>query len=411
MRSRGLLVVSVAILLATAGCSGLGGETNGPTLTPAPVPERGTPEQVVTSFVPTESAATFTPENPPTTGPLGLRDQRSVSTALWRLRTLLDVKADEPTVVHQLDLSVPDDTKPLALPDAVIESLGPATGDSGAPPGWIDTDNETIHLLGWTFGPARLEYNLAYLHAQYLQDHLGWTDAISTHEHGTLDRRLVAFALRRGGAAFVADAYAEQYGLSVDRPAREWQFGWLESPWLARAAIAAGEAYARDTASSPSELRRIYAEPPNTTEQLLYGLPPGSEPPRPLQVTVVEAGEWKRVATARFGELGIRALLSTRLETDVAERGGSGWGNDRLLAFEDAGVSGVVWVTTWDQPTYADQFVAAFEQYAAAGDPPRSIALTRIDDRTVVAVAGPTSFVESVTVTGTNASVSISLAG
>lgn len=410
MRSRGLLTLAVVLLLATAGCTGLDKETVGPTLTPAPVPADESHEQVVTPSIPTESLATFTPENPSATGPLGLRDQQSVRTALWRLRTLLSVETIEPSVTRKFGLSDSVDSGPLGLPEAVTRSLGVATEAGGTPSGRVDSNNGTISLLRGMFEPARLEYNLAYLHSRLLVDRLGWSDALATHENGTVDQRLVAVGLRRGGAAFAADAYAEQYGLSVDSSVREWGFGWLASPRFARAAIAAGEAYARSTAGSPSELRRVYVEPPNTTEQLLHGFPPGSETPRPLDVTVTGDSEWAQTATERFGELGIRTVLSSRLDADVADRAARGWGNDRLLAFEDGAAAGVVWATTWDQVSYAEQFAAAFDAYAAAGDPPQATAIERPGSKTVVVAAGHPSFVDGVTVTGENASVSVSLA-
>ncbi|CCQ34572.1 membrane lipoprotein [Halorhabdus tiamatea SARL4B] len=409
MRSRGLVTLAVVILLVTAGCTGVDEETEGPTLTPAPVPADESHEQVVTPSIPTESLATFTPENTSATGPLGLRDQHSVRTALWRLRTVLAVEAIEPSVTRQFGLSDSVDSGPLGLSEAVTRSLGVATEAGGTPPGRVDSPNATISLLRGMFDPARLEYNLAYLHSRLLVDRLGWSDALATQENGTVDDRLVAVGLGRGGAAFAADAYAEQYGLSVDSPVREWGFGWLESPRFARAGIAAGEAYARSTARSPGDLRRVYVEPPNTTEQLLHGFPPGSETPRPLDVTVAGDTDWTRTATEQFGELGIRTVLSSRLDADVADRAARGWGNDRLLAFEDGAATGVVWATTWDQASYAEQFAAAFDAYAGAGDTLQATAIERPGAKTVVVAAGHPSFVDGVSLAGENASVSITL--
>ncbi|WEL21903.1 hypothetical protein [Halorhabdus sp. BNX81] len=409
MDSRGLVTFAILVLVVTAGCSGLGDETDAPTLTPAPVPDADVHEQVVTPSVPTESVATFTPENPSATGPLGLRDQRSVRTALWRLRTVLDVGAIEPTVVRQFGLSRPVDAGSLGTSDAVTGSLGPTVDTGGVPPGRVDSENATVRLLRGMYEPSRLEYHLAYLHTRFLQDRLGWADALARHDNGTLDRRLVATALDRGASAYAADAYAAQYSLSVDTPVREWQFGWLDSPWLARAAVRAGYDYAGGQITAPDSLGQLYTEPPNTTEQLLHGLPPGSEPPQPLEVTLVGTGDWNRVATEQFGELGIRALLSTRIDGDEADRAARGWGNDRLLAFEDGTTSGVVWVTTWDQPSYAEQFLAGYQQYAAAGNPPQTSALTRPGSKAVVVTAGSSAFVEGVTVAGDNESVSVSL--
>jgi len=410
MVSRGLLTVVVLLLVAAAGCSGLGDDPDVPTVTPAPVPEDETPDQVVTTEVTTEPAATFTPENPSAVGPLNMRDQYSTQVALWRLRQLLAVDVAEPTVVRRLGPMIDPGPNPVSIERSVVESLGPDVSASGGTLyGRVDTGNATIHLVKGMHDATLLEYNLAYFHAQLIQDRLGWTDAISVHENGTLDQRLVAFALHRGGAAFAADSYAERYSLSIDEPVREWEFSWLDSPWLARSALDAGYDHARGNVNPPSALGRLYTDPPNTTEQLLHGFSTETEPPRPLDVTVEDGSGWNRTATERFGELGIRALLSTRIDGEEADRAARGWGNDRILAFENETDSGVVWTTTWDQPAYADQFATGFEQYAAAGEPPQASVLRRPDSETVVVAAGSPAFVDATTIGAENGSVRVSI--
>ncbi|ACV12878.1 hypothetical protein Huta_2717 [Halorhabdus utahensis DSM 12940] len=410
MGSRVVLTVSVLLLFLTAGCLGLGDDPDVPTVTPAAVPDEGTPEQVVPTAVTTEQPATFTPENLPTAGPLQMSNQASTPVALWRLRSLLSVTAIEPTVDYRLGPMIDPGPDPLSLSDSITAALGPdVSADGGTLYGRVDSANATIHLVKGMHGSAQIEYHLAYFHTQVLQERLGWTASIPSQANSTLDERLVAFGLRRGAAALAADAYAEEYSLSIEEQIREWDFAWQESSWLARGALDAGYDYAEGRTTSPDSLAGVYANPPNTTEQLRYGLPPESEPPRPLNVTVSGDGDWERTATERFGELGIRALLSTRLDREAAGRAVRGWGTDRLLAFENGTASGVVWVTTWDQASYADQFAAGFERYAAAGDPPQASQRTRSGPKTVVVTAGSPAFVDGVAVAGDNESVSISL--
>lgn len=119
--------------------------------------------------------------------------------------------------------------------------------------------------------------------------------------------------------------------------------------------------------------------------------------------------DWERTTTERFGELGIRALLSTRIDGETAERAASGWGNDRLLAIENESAVGVVRTTSWDRASDGEQFATGVEADASAGDPPQEVTLTRPAADTVVVMAGSQSFVDGVSMTGDTESVSVSL--
>jgi hypothetical protein len=112
-------------------------------------------------------------------------------------------------------------------------------------------------------------------------------------------------------------------------------------------------------------------------------------------------------------------VLEGRLEGDRAAAAAAGWGADRLIQFDHRDHdTAYAWVLRWDDPDEADEFAAAMTDYLDARgdrtaghwtDGDATFALHRVDDETVVVLAGPEPFVDNATATGSNADVTVTV--
>jgi hypothetical protein len=153
---------------------------------------------------------------------------------------------------------------------------------------------------------------------------------------------------------------------------------------------------ARVRARQPwSAVDALWASPPDSSEQILHPEKYDAHE-RPILVdipTPKAIGEqWREVATDVLGELGARVWLSAAVNDELAARAAAGWGGDRAILYEraptptaptpDAGPPSsssspfVLWSTTWDDVTDAEDFaraaaptLAAFAKHKAT-DPP-----------------------------------------
>lgn len=136
-----------------------------------------------------------------------------------------------------------------------------------------------------------------------------------------------------------------------------------------------GHRYVSHRAGSPKELSTVYDDPPNTTEQVLHNHTREEEPPVSLSVRVEGHREdWELGERDRMGELFVRTALSQELSDGRAAEAAAGWGDDRLVPFENVSTvhdplanwsvqEGYAWVLRWDTAEDADEFEAAFERY------------------------------------------------
>lgn len=106
----------------------------------------------------------------------------------------------------------------------------------------------------------------------------------------------------------------------------------------------------------------LWRRPPTSTEQVLHPeklLDAERDEPVSIELDDLspELGRgWKKTATNVVGELGTQVVLESRGAEDVAALA-SGWGGDRLYAFEkDEQRTAIVWFTTWDTEAAARGF-------------------------------------------------------
>lgn len=168
-----------------------------------------------------------------------------------------------------------------------------------------------------------------------------------------------------------------------------------------------GARYARNVSDGDEPMVAMYENPPNTSEQLLHGLDPSSEPPKPLTAHGRTGGTWLYDETpSPWGEASLRYVLQMELSEERAARAAAGWGNDLRMTFSNGDERGYAWVLRWDSPSEAREFESAWADYDANVSEP--LRLVGMGDETTVVLAGNRTFVESATVSGTNGNVTVS---
>src|SRR5207244_4415159 len=113
-----------------------------------------------------------------------------------------------------------------------------------------------------------------------------------------------------------------------------------------------------------SEVDRVEADPPASTEQVLHPARYFGVRDRPIEITLrgteeMEAAGWHRILEDTLGELTIRVLARRGLTEDRARGVADGWGGDRLRALVRGDELLLVWVTAWDGTPDAIEFFEA----------------------------------------------------
>jgi hypothetical protein len=215
-------------------------------------------------------------------------------------------------------------------------------------------------------------------------------------------------AVNEGTAELVEWRYTNRYMDDYDSESRldtvyQQLWGIQQTNW---AAYLYGARYARNYSDSDAPIASMYDDPPTTGEQILHGLPPGSEPPRPLSVHGDAAGDWSLDSkTPGLGEPTLRHTLEIGLSRSRAVEAAAGWGNDRKVTFTAGNRSGYAWVVRWDSASEAAEFESAFAAYQQHVSEP--LALRSVGSETTVILSGDESFVRNATASGTPANVTV----
>jgi hypothetical protein len=232
----------------------------------------------------------------------------------------------------------------------------------------------------------------------------------------TTDAAQVRLALIEGAAVYVTDEYTSQYldGENVTRQSAQMDRFYEGSRVGGRFVLARyhfGSNYAASELDSPDELRSLYENPPETTEQLLH---PENDPAviyQPLSVAA-SGGEWDVADPGDvdiMGELFVRVVLSRSLSLSDAASAAAGWGNDRVVEYERGDEAAFAWVLRWDDAANATEFREAMDTYLdrRSTGPDLDIRTTMVGDETVVVFLGPPAFTEEATASGTSDAVQV----
>ncbi|WP_246987060.1 hypothetical protein [Halorientalis marina] len=256
--------------------------------------------------------------------------------------------------------------------------------------------------------PDEVEHTLAHEFVHVVQFRTGmvpWIDTSPPHR----DRFQANAMLAEGGAVYVADRYAERYGLNStghrERARQRYEAGPTGTRYI-YSLYYFGARYAAREIDSPDNLSALYENRPTTSEQVLHDLSPAAEPPRNLTVSYERRG-WRVPRTDRMGELFVRVALRDQLPRSVAAPAAAGWGNDEIAVFRNGQVAAVAWTLRWDDPANATAFADAFETYRERRSTAYDFRLVRVDADTTVVFGGDPSFVANATASADDAAVTV----
>jgi hypothetical protein len=318
-------------------------------------------------------------------------------------------------------------------PPERIQVVDPESADSPVePPRFlqlfgVETPESKTGLSGQTIGEDLIRINqsiattprikgvLVHEYTHIIQNQRGTTGQM--FESGTMDlippfgveRPLLIRTVKEGAATYIADKYQRsqtdtlRQGKRYERlyQQRDTAGGrYLMAPyWF-------GYRYVADRVANNGTVNSVYTQPPQTTEAIIHGYEPGSEPPANLSVDVT-TDQWEQNKRGRVGELGTRIALSASLNRTNAANSAAGWGNDVLLIFENETATGYAWMARWDDTENETEFRTALrtalDRQATRTDTRwrdgnTTYRVRQGDARTTVVLVGPSEFVQNTSV-------------
>ncbi|HUQ18707.1 MAG TPA: hypothetical protein VM099_03760 [Gemmatimonadaceae bacterium] len=104
--------------------------------------------------------------------------------------------------------------------------------------------------------------------------------------------------------------------------------------------------------------KMLYTDMPISTEQILHPSAYFARRDAPTDITLPALNGVAMGYQNTLGEFETRLFLFQHLEDqNEAVRGATGWDGDRYALFNTTGGAGIVWVTVWDSPVEASEFL------------------------------------------------------
>ena len=117
----------------------------------------------------------------------------------------------------------------------------------------------------------------------------------------------------------------------------------------------------------------LYHDPPQSTEQIMHPERYLTQRDDPTSVTVPEVTSilgpsWTRIDEDIVGEFAVRSLIRQFVDGETATVASEGWDGDRYQLYEHAETKRelLVWLSVWDTPGDAQEFLEAYRQVVAA---------------------------------------------
>ncbi|WP_440988643.1 hypothetical protein [Haloarchaeobius baliensis] len=417
--SRRLGALACVLLVVLAGCGAQEvsrPETAATTAAPATTSE---PTAVETTDAPTEDAD------------VGIRYRGgdlsfAAAPVFDRVESLLAVSADPPTQV-----SIENESTWFGT-NTTDRRRPTGTGRFGALVG-VETEASHDDLRGTPNGATSpfggvsiypgdgssdaLEVVLAHEFVHVVQFQRNQVSAVRRNVGDTsTDARWTARSIVEGVAVWTETRYVESYGLDAPTGGERTTTLYTEAtpgtPFRhGQAAYLFGYEYVRNESSGLDRVDGLYERPPTTSEQVLHGLDPGSEPSAELYVrTIAEGNTWRGSASDTLGEAYTRVVLENGVAVPEAVDAAAGWGNDRLVTYRERPTANAsfVWVTRWDTAADATEFRDAMNAtFDADGDRTGDrwrldgdvrATTVRPDDTTVVVTVGEAGLLDALAV-------------
>ena len=114
---------------------------------------------------------------------------------------------------------------------------------------------------------------------------------------------------------------------------------------------------------------QAYANPPNTTEQIMHPEKYfAAEPAQTVSTPSSVEKDWTAMKTDQYGEYFIQIMLSNWLSPNQSKIGAAGWGGDNMTYYERGNEYLFTWKIGWDSASDASEFSIAFhDMMKAAG--------------------------------------------
>jgi len=223
---------------------------------------------------------------------------------------------------------------------------------------------------------------------------------VPSHWGASPDERFARRALIEGGAVYVTDQYTREHlnvTLQSEHIAERYEAGSSGDRIVYSQYYFGSPVRERQHRRSCADLADVYDDAPRTTENVLHpGRPTNSPARRDHRHRGVRA---RAVADRSCGRTRHAHHAPRRHRKPQAVNASEGWGNDRVVVFEDGWERSVAWVTRWDTAADADEFAAAARTLGNETDT-EAFRTTRLDEETVVVFAGTESFVETASASG-----------
>ena len=346
-------------------------------------------------------------------------------------RVFADVRA-----VMDANVTAPDRVTVLSNASAFADRLGT---DSGRTPRFYDLlglepgaglngtafermENGATANAGFIYilprpdgDPASTEWVLAHEFGHYINLRLDRVATLRSALGRTTDERFARRAVREGAAVFTTDTYLARHGDQSEptAPIYERLHDAVQPGEIARYGFSQyrfGYHYVSDRIDDPAELDSVFEKPPKTSEAVIHGYRPGTEPAKNLTVTVEASDAWREGGHDRLGEAFLRYALENGVDPDRAADAAAGWGTDRLqyLRPADGRDSSYAWVLRWDGRANATEFERTLRAYLDdRGQRQRtgwtvgtvSAAIRTPTDRTTVFLLGDSTLVTDTVVT------------
>jgi hypothetical protein len=401
--------IACCVLLLFAGCQGVspGGQQTPESATPTATPstETRTPEQTTPST--TDQPTTEVGREIAVEGGRLPFDPDVV----WsRVETMRGVDVGKPLTVKLRSFPSSGTAEPSQFRRALgVESPPESVEPAGVTP--AVAEGNVVELNSERLdSAAALEGTLAheYVHVMQMRN---WVDRSLRGEIAnnpsspSVDEVFVYRSVMEGSATYVEKRYQRQY---VPNTTESIAATYRNSTSTFKSGYATyyfGARYVNATVDAPADVNAVYENPPKTTEELIHRLPPGSEPPAELTVTV-DADE-ETTERQQMGELFVRTTFGTGLNESAAATLADGWGNDQKIRFGPDTDPNFAWVLRWDDPANATEFENGVDAYLDATDVPGAIRVERVAPEIVVLFAGTESFVGEATASGDNSTVMV----
>ncbi len=117
-----------------------------------------------------------------------------------------------------------------------------------------------------------------------------------------------------------------------------------------------------------ASINRAHRQPPTTTEQVLhpekFAEMERAERVRVPAIEVLERAGYQRIEEDTLGELELGVYLGQGLPSGTNEAAAMGWGGDQVAVYQRSDETAVVWWTTWDSQTDAEEAYKAARRVA-----------------------------------------------